>query len=133
MNFEIEYFQIPSEAKGGPRGFNPRYIPSHCAACGKSVELRVIASLDSSEGNCSQWCVCPCERKEPSVMTTTKDGVSIKHPSVREFRTGKGWPVEISQLFDEASVAHAAGAYTASVMASRKVLMLCACQEGSNG
>jgi len=50
---------------------------------------------------------------------------------------GFGWRLalgldlsEISRLFEEAVTCFAAGAYTASSMVSRKVLMVCACKEG---
>jgi hypothetical protein len=53
-------------------------------------------------------------------------------PEAREFQIGENWPPDLGQLFEEAAKAYAAGAYTASAMVCRKVLMACACQEGAD-
>jgi len=51
-------------------------------------------------------------------------------PGPREFRTDEKWPDELGQLFNEGVTCFAAGAFTASSMISRKLLMVCACNEG---
>src|ERR1019366_8042315 len=51
-------------------------------------------------------------------------------PEAREFKPGEKWPPELEQLFEESAKAYAAGAFTASAMVSRKILMACACHEG---
>jgi len=47
-----------------------------------------------------------------------------------EFHSNSKWPPELAKLYDEAATAYAAGAFTASSMVCRKVLMSCACHEG---
>jgi hypothetical protein len=44
---------------------------------------------------------------------------------------GENWPAELEQLYSVASKTFASGAYTACAMVCRKLLMVCACQEGA--
>lgn len=53
-------------------------------------------------------------------------------PIAREFHSGADWPTELSQLYDEAAKAYSAGAYTATTMVCRKLLMACACEKGAD-
>lgn len=53
-------------------------------------------------------------------------------PIARDFHSGADWPTELSNLYDEAAKAYAAGAYTAATMVCRKILMACACEKGAS-
>lgn len=51
-------------------------------------------------------------------------------PSAIEFLPGEGWPELLTRLFNEAARAYSAGAYTATAIVCRKLLMACACDQG---
>ena len=53
-------------------------------------------------------------------------------PEHSEFQADPKWPQDLAALFDEAARAYAARAFTASAMASRKILMACACENGDD-
>lgn len=64
-------------------------------------------------------------------MVFESGGTTIAQlPQASEFVAGDKWPPELKALFQEANKAYAAGAFTASAMVSRKVLMACACAHG---
>jgi Domain of unknown function (DUF4145) len=115
-------------------GTNPMHDKFLCGACGATTNGRVICDLRRHVDKMTvAWCVCSCERMEPTVIVfdpVTNSKTQI--PVAREFHCGANWPPELARLFDEAAIAYTAGAFTASGMASRKVLMACACQEGDD-
>jgi hypothetical protein len=123
----VEYARLVKEW-----GVNPRHLPYHCGACGQSMNGRIVASLQRSSDNAAiSWCVCTCKKEEPAILVH-KDGEVVRQlPEASEFTPGENWPADLEQLYDEATKAFAAGAYTACVMVCRKVLMVCACHEGA--
>jgi hypothetical protein len=102
-----------------------------CGACGQPTNGRIIASMKRKFDGATLWfCVCSCPRREGALMVS-KGGVTISQfPEAREFHVGANWPPDLSQLFEEGARAYAAGAYTATAMVARKLLMVCACHEG---
>jgi hypothetical protein len=113
------------------RGVNPKHRAYACGACGQSTNGRVVASTKrESDGANLWWCVCSCEKEEPTLIIERGGAVVSQVPEAPEFQPGEKWPPELEQLFDEASKAYAAGAFTATAMVCRKILMACACHEG---
>ncbi|HXK37267.1 MAG TPA: hypothetical protein VJ553_06820, partial [Candidatus Paceibacterota bacterium] len=55
-----------------------------------------------------------------------------QYPGACEFAEGENWPPELAQLYSEATKSFAAGAYTATTMVCRKLLMVTACREGES-
>jgi hypothetical protein len=110
---------------------NPQYRDYCCGSCGKNTSGRVLCDLTRvTDGAKVQWCVCACERMEPAVFVS-KDGVdSMQQPMPRKFHADPNWPHDLAQLYEEAAVSFAAGAYTSASMVCRKLLMATACQEG---
>jgi len=53
-------------------------------------------------------------------------------PAPLDFKPGQEWPEALRKLFEEAALAHAAGAHTACAMVCRKLLMACACEQGDS-
>jgi hypothetical protein len=84
-----------------------------------------------SDGSKVLWCLCACDKKEPTIIVE-KDGHQIMQlPQAKQFQTSPSWPPELCALFEEASKSFAAGAYTSATMVCRKLLMSCACHEQS--
>ncbi len=76
------------------------------------------------------WAVCSCVEQQPTVLIMDGAKITSQFPEYREFQSDEKWPEELRKLFEESAMAFAAGAYTASSMVSRKILMVCACHEG---
>lgn len=111
----------------------PAHVQAECGHCGKATNARVLAATSRTDGTLIRWCICACEREEPMIMLIP-GGKSVDDkewlPSARLFTSNSKWPHEIAQLYEEASTAFAAGAFTACSMMARKALMNCACREG---
>ncbi len=104
-----------------------------CGARGQPTNGRVLASLKREvDGAIINFCYCSCPKREPTVIVERGGNVVAQIPEAREFEPDEKWPQDLSRLFEEASKSYAAGAYTASAMASRKLLMACACTEGAD-
>lgn len=113
------------------QGINPKHRPYPCGACGKDTNGRVVATAKREcDGAVVHWCICTCSKEEPTTIIERGGTVVSQLPEAREFQVGERWPPELEQLFEEAAKAYAAGAFTASAMVSRKILMACACHEG---
>lgn len=127
------YAQSPAEHNfSSQTGVSPTFKNYECGACGKSASGRVVCELRRI-GSASTvfWCVCSCEKREPSIMVTHhRTNETTQIPVAREFHCGQNWPPELGKLYEEASIAYAAGAFTATGMVVRKLLMACACHEG---
>lgn len=131
----VDFHVMTSEewtALQGRGPVSPKHVPLDCGACGKPTNARVVAScLRARDGATVLWCVCACEKEEP-VMVLSRGGVPFaQHPEARHYQPAERWPADLAQLYDEAAKAFAAGAYTASTMVARKVLMAVACREGA--
>lgn len=50
-------------------------------------------------------------------------------PNAKQFQSDASWPTDLAALYDEASKAYSAGAFTSASMVCRKLLMSCACHE----
>jgi hypothetical protein len=98
-----------------------------CASCERFVAADIVCGLDARvtnedalylSGENTYWLRCPvCS--EGSVKT--KDGrVS---PTASPARHIQGIPTDVSDAWKEAGLSYAAGAYTASEMLCRKILM----------
>jgi len=129
-----ELSQKPTDNLGGfgmvHLGLEPRHRSYLCGACGQTTTGRVVCSLlrDCDKATVL-WCLCACEKNEPTIVTE-KDSVSLSQfPLAREFVASQEWPQELADLFDEGARAYAGSAFTATSMVCRKVLMACACHE----
>jgi hypothetical protein len=102
-----------------------------CGACGKSTNGRVLCHMFRKDDNAKiQWCMCSCEREEPSLIIT-RDGKGIaQFPIARHYHAHPSWPADLATLYDEAAKSYSAGAFTATTMVCRKILMVCASHEG---
>ncbi len=119
--------------KSNQKGLVARFRTYPCGACGDSTNGRVMVScVRSIDSATIEWCLCSCKNEEPTVVISNRGGTVISQlPLAREFRSGEQWPADLARLFDEAAKAYAAGAHTASAMASRKILMSCACEHNA--
>jgi hypothetical protein len=78
------------------------------------------------------WCICACEKREPTIITE-KDGEVISQlPVLKQFHSSPEWPKDLADLYEEATRSYSAGAFTSASMVCRKILMSCACHEQSN-
>jgi len=108
-----------------------------CGVCGKPVHETCIASATYDENHGAHkgkilWCICPCG--QPTVITMQIFPAPLlknQHPLPMEFIAGKNWPPDLERLFREAAASFAAGAFTASAMVCRKILMVVACEAGA--
>lgn len=112
-------------------GLGPRHYTYACGACGNTTNGRVVCELKRQHDTSSiLWCLCSCDKEEPSVLIMDHAAIKTQVPIARTFHSSSEWPVALATLYDEAAKAHAAGAYTATSMVCRKILMACACDKG---
>lgn len=110
-------------------GFNPQYINFECGVCGKLASGRVLCDVTREDGQFVSWCLCSCEKKEPTILTQKDGKITAQLPVPRKFHSNPKWPDEIAFLYDDAAKSFAAGAFTSSSMACRKLLMSVACDQ----
>ena len=123
---------LPEQQATNTKGINPKHVGYTCGTCGQATNARVLAELKREcDGANLLWCVCACPKEEPSVVIERAGTVVRQIPDAQEFAVDEKWPSELGQLFEEASRSFAAGAYTASAMVSRKLLMVIAVREGA--
>jgi hypothetical protein len=77
-------------------------------------------------------CLCSCERREPSILIEKGGEIIQQLPNSCEFHSSDNWPPDLAKLYDEGAKSYAAGAFTASSMVCRKLLMACACHENAD-
>lgn len=133
-SYPVSHVEVAREAIGGAGNLVfPRHDSWLCGACGSMTNGRIVCDLiRQSDGAIVKWCLCSCERAEPTI-TVEKDAMILsQHPQAREFHSEVAWPDDLRQLFDEAAIAYAAGAYTAAAMVARKILMACAYRHGAD-
>ena len=82
------------------------------------------------DGATVQWCMCSCEREYPSLVIRKGEEVISQLPIARDYHTHASWPADLAALYDEAAKSYSAGAFTASTMVCRKILMVCAIPRG---
>lgn len=129
-----ELSQKPPETLGGMSmfhmGLEPRHRPYLCGACGQTTTGRVVCSLLR---NCDKatvlWCLCACDKNEPTIITENDIVTLSQFPAAREFVARPEWPQDLARLYEEAARAYAATAFTAASMVCRKILMSCACHQ----
>jgi len=114
-------------------GLNPQHRDYLCGTCGSNTSGRVLCDVTRlSDGAKVQWCLCACDRMEPSVFVH-KDGVDLtQQPMPRTFHPDANWPPDLAKLYDEAALSFSAGAHTGAAMLCRKILMATACHEGDD-
>lgn len=130
---DAEFFPITNSELHRVReiGIRPMHTGYLCGACGKSTNGRVLCDFIRGLGGRVLWCLCSCDKREPTVLITDGNGeTTLQLPIPREFHPGVNWPPDLEKLFREAALAYSAGAYTAASMTCRKLLMVCACHEG---
>ncbi len=112
-------------------GMSPSYTNYLCGACGKSTSGRIVCDLVRMDGQSAvHWCLCSCEKMEPTIIVIDAERPISQLPVAKEFHSGENWPPDLAKLYDEAAITFSAGACTATVMVVRKLLMACACHEG---
>jgi len=111
-------------------GTNPAHAQFDCGACGKSTNGRVIgAMLRRADGVELSWCMCSCERQEPTIIVQKDGAVITQIPQPKKFHASPEWPTDLANLYEEAARSFSAGAFTSASMVCRKILMACACHE----
>jgi hypothetical protein len=122
----------PEEQQEVMHAFAPMYRNFECGHCGRSTNGRVLCSQTDEKDNVrTLWCQCSCERQLPTVIVN--DGESEKQfPEYCRFQPGEKWPSDLTRLYEEATRSFSACAYTSTTMVCRKMLMVCACQEGAD-
>lgn len=115
-------------------GLEPMHETFLCGACGATTNGRILCDVIRPKDHAFVcWCICSCERLEPTIIVIDNStNTRTQIPVAREFHRGANWPPDLGKLYEEASISYAAGAFTASGMVSRKVLMACACHEGDD-
>jgi hypothetical protein len=124
----ITFYPIEGETTGS---LKPNHITYDCGVCGKSTNGRVlcVGTRGGDSVSTMRVCLCSCGQREPSILIE-KDKVMISQlPAACEFHPSDKWPPDLAKLYDEAAKSYAAGAFTASSMVCRKLLMSCACHE----
>lgn len=112
-------------------GVGPKHKTYACGACGGTTNGRVLCEVQRKVDLAHvYWCWCSCDKGEPTVLVEKDGMITAQLPIAREFHAGSDWPTNLSSLYDEAAKAYSAGAYTASTMVCRKLLMACACDKG---
>ena len=128
----IEEYNIPQNyggQLGSQFGVRPQYRDYLCGACGSKTTGRMLCDVKRSDGATVLWCMCACEKKEPTIITE-KDGMELMQlPQSRQFHADAAWPVELATLYEEAAKSFAAGAFTSTSLVCRKLLMSCVCHE----
>jgi hypothetical protein len=125
----VAFFPISSiEA---PSNYHPMHQTYQCGACGNSTNGRVVCRALRGNDAVSAFCVCSCERREPTILIERIGQILMQFPIATEFRSDSSWPPELAKLYDEGAKSFAGGAYTAASMVCRKLLMSCACHEGA--
>jgi hypothetical protein len=84
-----------------------------CGSCGKGVAAQIVASSDEAI-----WLECPSCR-EGSVVTSG----GFVYPSAPAGKAVANLPSDVDAAWREARITHAVGAYTASEIICRKILM----------
>jgi hypothetical protein len=107
------------------------YRTINCGHCGHTVAAQIIAwypkgnSRDKENG--TNWVICPgCFRGSVIINKT------LVIPSTKFGPTVEGLPQEIHEAYTEARNCMAVGAYTASELICRKILMHVAVDKGAN-
>jgi hypothetical protein len=112
---------------------SPRHETYQCGSCGASTNGRVLCEFVRSADKANvTWCLCSCEKQEPAVIIKKDDVVIKQVPLAKEFHAAQDWPPDLAKLYEEAALAYSAGAFTASSMACRKLLMACACDKSAS-
>lgn len=129
----VSFFPITQEEfHAANRGMAPKHKMFSCGSCGQSTNGRVLCHVIRRPDSAAIfWCDCSCERHEPTILIERGGQVLAQLPHPNEFTPAGDWPSDLSKLYDEASRAFGAGAYTAATMAARKILMSCACDKGA--
>jgi hypothetical protein len=96
-----------------------------CAGCRRDVNADVVAGWKANEGaiwrgaaSATLWLRCP-QCNEGSVKVKSGE----VYPVAPAGRPVQNLPEDVAQAWREAGLAHSAGAYTASEMMCRKILM----------
>jgi hypothetical protein len=112
------------------RGINPKSQTYLCGACGCTTNGRVICDAQRLiDGAVLSWCLCSCEKAEPTILIQIGDKMIQQLPIAKEFHIKPAWPKDLALLYEEGALAFSAGAFTAAGMVARKLLMTCACHE----
>ncbi|HEY3967079.1 MAG TPA: DUF4145 domain-containing protein [Planctomycetaceae bacterium] len=130
---EVEFFPLTNKEMSGIQqgGFKPTHATFECGACGKATQGRVVgAMIRKSDGKELLWCMCSCDRQEPTVLVKQGETLISQSPISKEFHPNDRWPKDLAALYDEAAKSYSASAFTACAMVCRKVLMATACAEG---
>lgn len=99
-----------------------------CGYCGKEVGGNI--GYSKYNGETDKVYVCPrCDN--PTAFVPDAFGRFNQYPGPMYGNKVKGLPESVSSLYDEVRKAYQAGAYTASVLASRKLLMHVAVENGA--
>lgn len=116
---------------------NEPEVPFKCALCGRDVRGRVLAAWGTNarikglEVTRAVSALCGCGAATTFYyypMGGPRDE-SIQVPAPQRFYADRQWPPELAALFNEAALAHSQGAYVATAMLCRRLLMVCACRE----
>ncbi|MGB7323630.1 MAG: DUF4145 domain-containing protein [Rubripirellula sp.] len=121
----------PNEQQEVMHGMNPLYRNFDCGHCGRSTNGRVVCSeTNDDDETIVFWCHCSCDKRLPTLIVAV-DGSDRQFPEHARFQAGENWPAELERLYQEASLSFTASAYTSTTMVARKILMVCACNEGA--
>lgn len=112
-------------------GIATKHKTYSCGSCGGTTTGRVLCEVERRIDSAKiLWCWCSCEKAEPTILIEKDGAVMTQLPTAREFHKASDWPPDLATLYEEAAKAYSAGAYTASSMICRKLLMACACDKG---
>ena len=108
-------------------GVRPKHRDYLCGVCGSNTNGRLLCDVQRLDGTTARWCLCGCDRREPTIIIDGVNGEMTQLPAPKKFSASADWPPDIVQLYEEASKSFGAGAFTSASMVCRKILMVCAC------
>lgn len=139
---DITFHPMKVQEWGFPSGFGGMQIPQSvavrpkhstycCGHCGDTTNGRVLCeTIRTSDGAHVLWCICSCDKSEPSVITEKEGDIVSQIPLAKVFHSEPDWPPDLATLYEEAATSYSAGAFTSASMVCRKLLMACACDKG---
>ena len=75
----IDFHALSSEEynRSVHSGMRPRHERFECGMCGVSTQGRTVCSMFRNDGREVLWCLCSCEKQEPTVLVMENGKVQL--------------------------------------------------------
>src|SRR5262245_24796670 len=82
---EVLFFPITSfeHSFATSSGVKPLHRDFLCGACGSSTSGRVLCHMVRQDRSLVEWCVCSCERREPTLVVSEDGKMQLQLPIAR--------------------------------------------------